>query len=120
MAKNKEIFFTKEGRIGSANSSTAGTGALIFNAGVDGSKLLMLTAASKSGSPNGVSLWIDGVEIAELFTGIPNIGDNLMTNLAFPVDKNGNAYVNLPAGAAVHVRNGGSGSVKVGFYAEDY
>lgn len=120
MAKNKEIFFTKDGRLGSANSSTTATGALIFNAGTEGSKLLMLTVASKSSVPTNIEMFIDGVRVLLLVSSTPNIGDNLFNNVAIPKDRNGNPYLNIPAGAAVNIKNSGSGNVTVGYYVEDY
>lgn len=122
MAKNKEIFFTKEGRSGSGITTSSGGGSLIFNAGIDGSKLMMLNVASIVNAPDNIELYIDGNIVANLKTGIVAPGDDLMQSetAVFPKDRNGNPYMNIPAGVAVHLRNLGTGTATIGFYVEDY
>ena len=113
MAKNETIFFTKEGRF------DEGVGSVLQNvitAGTDGSKLLDLRYTEQvSGSITNIEIQINGVTIGQFAA--PVVGDQLLQ--ANPVDKNGNPYLNLPAGAVVSFIPTG-GSAKIIAYVEDY
>jgi hypothetical protein len=112
MAKNETIFFTKEGRFAEASGSTLET---VITAGLDGSKLLDLRYTEEvSGTVTEIRIQVNGVTIGE-FT--PVVGDQLLN--AEPIDKSGNKYLNLPAGAIVTMLPTG-GNARVMGYVEDY
>ena len=112
MAKNETIFFTKEGRFDEGVGSTLQN---VIIAGADGSKLLDLRYIEQvSGTVTAIDIQVNGTTIG-VFS--PSVGDQLLH--PNPVDKNGNSYLNLPAGAIVSMVATG-GSARVMAYVEDY
>lgn len=113
MAKNETIFFTKEGRFASGNSSGALT--TIITAGPDGSKLLGLHVVANS---NGINI---SVQInSELMVSLGAVSGLDLLQFA-PLDCNGNHYYNLPPLATVEIDvTGVLPNTTVGAYLEDY
>lgn len=124
MAKNEAIFFTKEGKL-SSEVVTPGVPVTIFTAGADGSKLMMVNAASQTGTQTSFELLINtggGDELLGRNSADVNNQDDILdlTMPNLPVDKNGNKFLNLEPGAVLKMDITGGTSVTASVYAEDY
>ena len=111
MAKNKEIFFTLEGRT-LFDSSSGGT---LLTTGAEGSKLLMLYVSDATGT--GITITIGG-QVVIVKTAL-SAGDNLLDSIPLPLDSRGNKYLNISAGLDIDY-SVTAGSVDIVGYVEDY
>ncbi|MBE9490877.1 MAG: hypothetical protein IMY67_11325 [Bacteroidetes bacterium] len=124
MAKNQDIFFTKDGKVSSA-VVVPGVPVTIFTAGVDGAKLLMVSVAAFTGVNTVLELLINtggGDETLGRYTAAVAEGDDIfgLTMPSLPKDKNANQYLNLPGGAIIKADLTGGTNVTLAVSAEDY
>jgi len=119
MAKNTIAYYTKEGNF-LTTSVTTGTPQVIFTPGVDGSKVLMVTALAASASNLELSLY-DGVNSYVLYTAVaPTLNLDVLDATKLPKAPNGLRYINVPTGWTLRAKMSGGAATDVAVYGENY
>lgn len=125
MAKNEKVFFPQEGKVGKAIIPSTSSPVVMATVGAEGGKILGFGLEKDITPPLELIIEVNSIEHSiGYFNGAPNpAGTNLLINGMLPKDKNGNHYMNVPAGTIIKVRNiGGSitGSPTATVYYEEY
>lgn len=120
MAKNTEIFFTKEGKTAEVQISSIGK-LFLLTAPVNGCKILGL--AVDVGFAGNIALFSgpDAVNSKHLArVEAPTSTEQLMDRTSLPKDKNGNRYANVEGGQNIYVEGSSASGSIVFVYYEEY
>lgn len=115
MAKNQSMFFPQEGAF-TGVTVVASVLTPAATAGAEGAKLMAVNIAQVSTGLIFIQLGAD--LIIQKTAGVA-AGTNLLTLTDFPVDVNGNKYMNIPAGTVVNVQHNGA-PLDFTVYLENY
>src|SRR5690606_19631286 len=124
MAKNEKVFFPQEGKVGSAQIPSSTSAATLATVGAEGGKILGLGLSADVTQKLELIIEVNSIEhVIGVFAASPNPENTiLLVNGMLPKDKNGNHYINVPAGTVIKIRNavGTAVSAKATVYYEEY
>ena len=124
MAKNTIAYYTKAGRTNSATVNSSGSAVTVFTAGTDGSKILAINLTSYTfGSTGFINLIVnDGSDnIIFAISSDDLVSKDLLSYINLPKTSSGDKYINIEATTTIKIDlTGGTGSIGVSVYGEDY
>lgn len=122
MAKNEDLFFTKEGKLITATLGTAASPNTLLTVPTDGIKLISIVTVT--GTPD-TGFFINDVDIftIEDILGIvaaPTLFGSNGLPIWSPKDANGNHYLNIAGGDVIKAGSDSADGDKVIMYYEEY
>lgn len=126
MAKNTIAYYTKSGRVTTANATHSGPTVTVFTAGAEGSKILGIDLITYGFTTTGTILvyFNDGVDntILRLFSS-DIASTDIFSYMSLPKTSAGSKYMNIEAGTTIKIAvvvGSGAGSAQISVYGEDY